>query len=163
MARLLTRPKGRVSGEAPPPQPVDPDRGGGGGGWALLTVAPNQVLAHLIRGRLAQEGIDVVLDAHNLSPGAWLHPFGDPLSPVRVFVRRSDMTAASLTLHDLEDLSEPADEAPMGRPGRAEAPTAPGGGHWARTALRVVMALVATTAIGGLLLFGPCVSHWFCV
>lgn len=152
-----------MSDEAPPPYPVDPDEGGGGGDWALLTVAPNQVLAYLIRGRLAQEGIDVVLDAHNLSPGAWLHPFGDPLSPVRVFVRRLDLTAASLTLHDLEDLSEPTPDVSPGRPGPAASRVAPRGGYWARTALRVVMALVATAAIGGLLFFGPCVSHWFCV
>lgn len=171
MARLLTRPQGRLSDEAPPPQTNDPGEGGGGGGeWALLTVAPNQVLAHLIRGCLAQEGIDAVLDDHNLSPGAWLHPFGDPLSPVRILVRRADLTAASLTLHDLEDLGEPGrDEAAVREQASGAGPRAAASGlgplsaRWGRIVLRGVMALVAAAAIGSMLVFGPCVSHWFCV
>lgn len=169
MARLLTRPQWRLSDEAPPPQPNDPGEGGGGGEWVLLTVAPNQVLAHLIRGCLAQEGIDTVLDDHNLSPGAWLHPFGDPLSPVRILVRRADLTAASLTLHDLEDLGEPARDDAAGRQasGAGSRPPARGLGpfsaRWGRTVLRAVMALVAAAAVGSMLVFGPCVSHWFCV
>ncbi|GAC1373843.1 MAG: hypothetical protein NVSMB32_17230 [Actinomycetota bacterium] len=184
MARLLTRTQGRLSDEAPPPNPLDPGEGGGGGDWALLTPAPNQVLAFLIRGRLVQEGIDVVLDDHNPSPGAWLHPFGDPASPVRIFVKRIDLTAASLTLHDVENLAEPPLEASPDGPGSAEAGIAgaagatsgaelrhpslsgrPGfpGPRWLRHLVRVVMALVAAAAIAGLLVFGPCVSHWFCV
>src|SRR5947209_14357830 len=105
MAPVLTRPPHRrPSGEAPPPGPRDPG-GRGGGDWALLTIAANQVIAYLIRGRLAQEGIEVVLDASNASPGAWLHPFGDPASPVKVFVRRTDLSAASLLLHEVDQPS----------------------------------------------------------
>src|SRR6266700_1749234 len=102
MAGVLTEPGRRLSGDAPPPPAHDPDRGGGGD-WALLTVAGNAVVAHLIWGRLAAEGIDVHLDASNPSPAAWLHPFGDPASPVKVFVRRSDLAAASLLLHEVDD------------------------------------------------------------
>src|SRR2546421_11993770 len=108
MARVLARPHGKASHEAPPPRPRDPRDGGGGGEWALLTVARNHVVAHLIRGRLAQEGIEVVLDSSNASPGAWLHPFGDPASPVRVFVRRAQLTEASLLLHEVDQVSEAA-------------------------------------------------------
>ena len=162
MTRLQTRPPRRSPGETPPPPPTHPG-GGGGEDWTLLTVAPNQVLAHLIRGRLEQEGIAVVLDDRNLSMGAWLHPFGDPLSPVRVLVKRSDLSAASLTLNDLDELDEagPDPVRPAGRLAlRAPPKTAAG---VARTAVRVLLALVAAMLIGGLLIFGPCASHWFCV
>src|SRR3979411_2681699 len=108
MAPVLTRPHHRrLSDGAPPPGPRDPG-GHGGGGWALLPVAANQVIAYLIRGRLAQEGIEVVLDSSNASPGAWLHPFGDPASPVRVVVRRAQLTEASLLLHEEDQVSEAA-------------------------------------------------------
>jgi len=104
MAPVLTRPhQRRLSDGAPPPEPRDPG-GHGGGDWALLTVAANQVIAYLIRGRLAEEGIEVVLDSSNASPGAWLHPFGDPASPVRVFVRRAQLTEASLLLHEVDQV-----------------------------------------------------------
>jgi hypothetical protein len=164
MAPVLTRPRGTPSNEAPPPPAIDPDEGGGGGEWALLTVAANEVLAHLIRGRLALEGIDVVLDSSNASPGAWLHPFGDPSSPVRIFVRRSDLPAASLLLLEVEQ------PPPVAR-GRAPGPlrTADRGRlgakrrRWPLLALRLLVAALAAVAVSGLLVFGPCVSHWFCV
>src|SRR5438309_9652249 len=127
MASVLSRPHGKVSNEAPPPHPRNPGEGGGGGEWALLTVARNQVVAHLIRGRLAQEGIDAVLDASNDSPGAWLHPFGDPTSPVKVFVRRTDLSAASLLLHEVEQPSG-AGQARPGSSGGDRAEGRPGAG-----------------------------------
>jgi hypothetical protein len=155
MAPVLTRPHHRrLSDEAPPPDPRDPHDRGGGGDWALLTVAANQVIAYLIRGRLTQEGIDVVLDASNASPGAWLHPFGDPASPVRVFVRRAQLTEASLLLHEVEQPSEVLVRHNAG--GRSRR-----GSAW--IGFRIVVALAAALALSGLLLFGPCVSHWFCV
>ena len=174
MASVLARPHGKVSDEAPPPHPRNPGEGGGGGEWALLTVARNQVVAHLIRGRLAQEGIDAVLDASNDSPGAWLHPFGDPTSPVKVFVRRTDLSAASLLLHEVDQPSGAAERAPTerARRGAAEGPEeaegataeeASPGARPLRMLFRILVAIAAALALSGLLLFGPCVSHWFCV
>jgi hypothetical protein len=154
MAPVLTRPDHRrLSDGTPPPDPRDPG-GHGGGDWALLTVAANQVIAYLIRGRLAQEGIEVVLDSSNASPGAWLHPFGDPGSPVRVFVRRAQLTEASLLLHEVDQVSEAASRRlPAGFTGK--------GSSW--IGFRVLVAVAAALALSGLLVFGPCVSHWFCV
>ena len=156
MAGVLTQPGRRLSGDAPPPPAHDSDRGGGGD-WALLTVAGNAVVAHLIWGRLAAEGIDVHLDASNASPAAWLHPFGDPASPVKVFVRRSDLAAASLLLHEVEDPPETEQE-PLRITGTAAGARAP---SW--TGFRLLVAAAAALALTGLLLFGPCVSHWVCV
>ena len=161
MAPVLTRPHHRrLSEGAPPPGPRDPG-GRGGGDWALLTVAANQVIAYLIRGRLVQEGIEVVLDSSNASPGAWLHPFGDPASPVRVFVRRAQLTEASLLLHEVDQVSEAASRRlPTGPTGR-ELTRRLGGPSW--IGFRVLVAVAAALALSGLLVFGPCVSHWFCV
>jgi len=158
MAGVVTQPGRRLSGDAPPPPAPEPDRGGGGD-WALLTVAGNAVVAHLIWGRLAAEGIEVHLDASNASPAAWLHPFGDPASPVKVFVRRSDLAAASLLLHEV-------DGAPYLEPDIETAPV-PGGAAGAAgpswTGFRLLVAAAAALTLTGLLLFGPCVSHWVCV
>lgn len=97
--RLRTRP-GSEGDRLPP---AEWDGGGGGGqGWVLLTTARNHVVAHLIRGRLAEDAIDAVLDMSNPAVGAWLKPFGDPLAPVRIFVRRSDLDRASLVLHEVD-------------------------------------------------------------
>src|SRR2546430_13033953 len=165
MARVLARPHGKASHEAPPPRPRDPRDGGGGGEWALLTVARNHVVAHLIRGRLAQEGIEVVLDASNASPGAWLHPFGDPASPVKVFVRRAQLTEASLLLHEVDQVSEAAARRlPAGAAGHHSTRRLEGrlgGSSW--IGFRVLVAVAAALALSSLLVFGPCVSHWFCV
>jgi hypothetical protein len=119
------------------------------------------VIAYLIRGRLAEEGIEVVLDSSNASPGAWLHPFGDPASPVRVFVRRAQLTEASLLLHEVDQVSEAASRRlPTGPTGR-ELTRRLGGPSW--IGFRVLVAVAAALALSGLLVFGPCVSHWFCV
>jgi hypothetical protein len=122
------------------------------------------VIAYLIRGRLAQEGIEVVLDSSNASPGAWLHPFGDPASPVRVFVRRSQLTEASLLLHEVDQVSEATRGLPPGPTGQHSTLRLEGrlgGSSW--IGFRVLVAVAAALALSGLLVFGPCVSHWFCV
>lgn len=164
MAPVLTRPyQRRPSGEAPPPGPRDPG-GRGGGDWALLTVAANEVIAYLIRGRLAEEGIEVVLDSSNASPGAWLHPFGDPASPVRVFVRRAQLTEASLLLHEVDQVSEAGRRVPVAHAGGEASRRLEGRlGHSSWIGFRVLVAVAAALALSGLLVFGPCVSHWFCV
>ena len=122
------------------------------------------MIAYLIRGRLAQEGIEVVLDSSNASPGAWLHPFGDPASPVRVFVRRAQLTEASLLLHEVDQVeadgrrlpaAHASDELTRRLEGRL--------GHSSWIGFRVLVAVAAALALSGLLVFGPCVSHWFCV
>lgn len=161
MAGVITRPPRHRSDAAPPAEP--PEHGGGGGGWALLTVAKNVMLAYLIQGRLAQQGIETMLDATNLSPGAWLHPFGDPSSPVRVFVHRVDLTAASMTLHDVELPNQDTGSGGLGPPGRAA--TGPGRLRefgWLRLVVGAMVALLAAAALSGLVMLGPCVSHWFC-
>lgn len=76
---------------------------GGGGGWSLLTVASGEVNAHLIRGRLTEEGIESLLDRSNLAPGAWLHPFGNPSAPVKILVRASQLEWAQLLFSQAEN------------------------------------------------------------
>ncbi len=114
----------------------------------LLTTAGNQVEAHLIVGRLAEEGIESVLDASNPAPGAWLHPFGDPLSPVRVYVRRRDLGRASLLLHEVDH--RPPDPGACGSPR-------------VRRLFWLVLAIVLL--MGGLeiLGFAPCALRLFCL
>lgn len=157
--------------DSPPPDLAEPG-GGGGGDWALLTVAINMIVAYLIQGRLVQQGIDVMLDSTNLSPAAWLHPFGDPSSPVKVFVHRLDMATASLILHEVDVDAAPAGAAAVVAPSGARAAlgaTKVGRRSiwrldqvWLRVAIGVLMALAAL-AISGAVANGPCVSHWFCV
>lgn len=83
------------------------ESGGSGGEWALLTEAPGSVVAHLIAGRLADDSIESHLDTSNPSPGAWLQPFGDPLAPVKIYVRRFDLEKAVLVLSEIETTPPP--------------------------------------------------------
>ncbi|MGH2708627.1 MAG: hypothetical protein ACRDJK_10075, partial [Actinomycetota bacterium] len=124
------------------------DGPGGGGDWTFLTTAGNQVEAHLIVGRLAEEGIESVLDSSNPAPGAWLHPFGNPLSPVRVFVRRRDLGRASLLLHEVDH--RPPDPGDPGPPR-------------ARRLFWLVLAVVILLAVLEVLDFAPCVLRLFCL
>lgn len=112
----------------------------------MLTTAPDQVVAHLIRGRLAEEAIESVLDTSNPSPGAWLKPFGDPMAPVRIFVRRGDFDRAALVLHEVDH--------------RPPDPTAPGPRRlrlfwWLAFATTLMLALLQ------LLASAPCVRPPF--
>jgi hypothetical protein len=113
---LIRRPMGRP-GVPFPPEPRE-ERPGGGQDWLLLTTARNEFVGHMVQGVLNAQGIDCLVDGFNASPGAWLKPFGDPLAPVRVFVRRFDLESASLLLHEVDH--QPADpDAPAGRRVRA--------------------------------------------
>ena len=176
MAGVLARSPGRLSEDLPPPGPDRPHGRGGGSDWALLTVAKNALIAYVIQGRLTQEGIESLLDAANGFPGAWLHPFGDQTSPVRVLVRRWDLSAASLMLHEVD---MPANAGPGSTgpgstgPGSSGPGSSVGGGVTevrrprASTLLRllvgVAVVVMAAAALSELVVLGPCISHWFCV
>jgi hypothetical protein len=101
---------------SPPEEPLE--RPGGGQDWQLLTTARNQIVGHMVRGVLNAQGIECLIDGFNASPGAWLKPFGDPLAPVRLYVRRYDLESASLILHEVDH--QPSDpDAPADRRIRA--------------------------------------------
>jgi hypothetical protein len=150
--RSLTRLRAATGQRSPragsPDPPERRDGAGGGGDWTLLTTAGNQVEAHLIVGRLAEEQIETVLDASNPMPGAWLHPFGNPLSPVRVFVRRRDLGRASLLLHEVDH--RPPD------PGASGSPKV-------RRLFWLVLGVVLLLAVLEVLDFAPCVLRLFCL
>lgn len=73
--------------------------------WTLLVTASGKVTAHLLSGRLRQEGIDAILDESNPSPGAWLLPFGDPAAPVKILVPTHQLEWAQLILNEAETSS----------------------------------------------------------
>ncbi|MGH2768591.1 MAG: hypothetical protein ACRDIF_06510 [Actinomycetota bacterium] len=104
-------------------------------------------MAHLIRGRLAAQEIEVVLDASNPAPGAWLHPFGDQQAPVKIFVRRRDLAGAALTLHEVDH-----------RPPDPDA----SGPRTLRLAFWVVLVVVAGLGLLEIFGFAPCVLRIFC-
>lgn len=103
-------------------------------------------MGHLVAGRLGEEGIECLLDTSNPAPGAWLQPFGDPMAPVGVFVRRRDLTAASLLLHEVDH--RPPD--PTAAPPRA------------RRMFWLVLAIVLLLAFLEVLDFAPCVLGVLC-
>ena len=165
MAGVLTRSPRRLSEDLPPPGPDRPHGRGGGSDWALLTVARNALIAYVIQGRLSQEGIESLLDAVNGFPGAWLHPFGDQTLPVRVLVRRWDLTAASLMLHEVDMPTVPAPAAGGASPSAREVTQVKRRRMTAvlRVLVGVVVAMMAAAAVSELVVLGPCISHWFCV
>jgi hypothetical protein len=130
------------------PPATHEDDGDGGGEWVLLTVARDQVIAHLIRGRLASEGIESIFDRSNPAPGAWMHPFGDPQAPVKVLVRRRNLEWARFSLEEVGH--------------RAPDPDAPGPPalRWMVVATAVVVALLLLLEIWD---FAPCVIGIFCI
>lgn len=142
--------QGRTKDSVDGPPPGASQRGrGGGNGWELLVVAPDEITAHLMQGMLEDSGIEVMLDASNPSPGAFLMPFGDPRAPVKLYVRADDVARASMLLKD-EMLTT---ESPEVEPARASS----------RTVLGIVIVLV----VGILMLieifdFAPCVIGAFC-
>jgi len=133
-----------------PPKSPGMERGRGGGQWKVLTVAKDQFTAHLIEGLLGSEGIDVVLDETNLTPGAFLKPFGDPLAPVKVLVRTFDFDAATLALAEVDH-----------RPPDADAKASPFVSRmWWLTIATVIVATMLTFL--EVLDFGPCAVGALC-
>ena len=133
-----------------PPKSPGMERGGGGGRWKVLTVAKDQLTAHLIEGLLASEGIEAVLDRTNLAPGAFLKPFGDALAPVKVLVREPDFDAATLALAEVDH-----------RPPDADAKGSPFVSRmWWLTIATVIVAAMLTFL--EVLDFGPCAVGALC-
>lgn len=133
----------------------------------MLTIAKNALIAYVIQGRLTQEGIDSLLDTTNGFPGAWLHPFGDQTLPVRVLVRRWDLSAASLMLHEVDMPAIPPPTAvPPGAPAAVAGVTEirrPRASAFLRVLVGLAVVVMAAAALSELIVLGPCVSHWFCV
>jgi hypothetical protein len=136
-----------------PDSPAPPHAGGGGGGgkdWKFLTTAQNLVVGHLIKGRLAEEGIESLLDTSNPAPGAFLKPFGDQMAPVQVFVREIDYEKASFVLYEV-DHSPPAPTAKGSRTTRL---------MW--TFMIALILLVAILRILEMTGFTSCILRPFC-
>ena len=82
-----------------------------------------------------------------------------------MFVRRAQLTEASLLLHEVDQVSEAAARRLRpGLPGHELTRSLEGRlGGSSLIGFRVLVAVAAALALSGLLVFGPCVSHWFCV
>lgn len=141
-----TEPDTRIPEGSPPKT----DEGGGGGGWVHLTSAPDHVTGDLLAGMLAEEGIETIIDDFNPSPGAWLKPFGDPLAPVKILVKKMDLERASLILHEVDHA--PTDEDAIHPETRRM--------WW--MAMLAVMAVAVLTFLE-IVDFAPCVLRLFCI
>lgn len=128
--------------------PTAPEGGGGGDRWVLLVVARDHITAHLISGRLHEDGIESRLDTSNPAPGAWLHPFGNPMAPVKVFVLERDLEWGRLII---------------GRPEPERSALSD-----SRPGFRLVLYLIITLAVAATLTvleivdFAPCRIGLFC-
>ena len=139
----------RHDGDSPPV--TQPGNGFGGGDWVQLTTAQDEMVAHLIQGRLAEEGIECLMERPSGGAGSWLKPFGDPMAPVRLFVHRHDLSPASIVLHEVEH-SPPDPSAPPGARLRL---------YW----WMIMLTIMAVTVLMALeiLDFAPCVLGIFCL
>jgi hypothetical protein len=135
-----------------PPKPMV-ENGGGGSGWRLLTVAKDQYTAALIEGRLLQDEIETFLEATHSQHGAFLKPFGDPMAPVRLFVKDRDYETACLILH----LCDTAQTAPAT------------GGRLRVRGVGLPLFTIATVIVAAVLAFleifdfAPCAIRAFCL
>ncbi len=100
---------------SPPTVLLDDERGGGGSGWVTLVRASNDIDAHLLAGRLAQEGIEYRFVKDRSAPGAWLYGGSNPWAPVTVMVKRIQFEDARIVL------AEASMEAPSVDPVRPHA------------------------------------------
>lgn len=147
-----------VARDGRPVLPGSSSSEGSGGGWTLLTVAKNGVIAHLIGGRLNEESIEVAFDTSNSAPGAWLHPFGDPMAPVKVYVHRFDLEMARALIDEVEDAvtQGPPIEEPRPSHKAISAAIRPS------LLLAVVVAITLMLAFVEIVGFVPCFLHLFC-
>jgi hypothetical protein len=136
-AAVGTRPPGtrRESGSIDlPPIPED-DHRGGGSRWVELTKAHDDIDAHLLIGRLQEEGLETRTLKDRSQPGAWLYGGSNPWAPVAILVRSIDLDSARLVLAEL------AFEAPAAEPQRPPSPV---------TRRRAAMVWWATAIVLGL-------------
>jgi hypothetical protein len=90
-------------------------------GWVQAAVAANDYEAHLMSGRLEEEGIEVVLEPFATGAAAYLHPGGDPSAPVRILVPTEDGERATATLESFDGTVE-VDEIDLAAEDEAEVP-----------------------------------------
>jgi hypothetical protein len=103
---------------APPLPPTERDRGGGGSDWVELLTAPNEIDAHLLVGRLTEDGVATKTIVDRTAPGAWLFGGAHPWAPVTVFVRRFQLDDARIVLAEIAvGLDPPAAESAARRKG----------------------------------------------
>ena len=103
---------------APPSPPIEHDRGGGGSDWVELLTAANEIDAHLLVGRLTEDGVATKTIVDRTTPGAWLFGGSHPWAPVTVFVRRFQLDDARIVLAEIAvGLDPPTAEGGGGRKG----------------------------------------------
>ena len=86
--------------DLPPPPDLLDERDGGGSDWVQLWVAENDIDAHLLVGRLHQEGIETRSVKDRSSP-VWLFGGSNPWAPVAIWVRRFQFTDSRIVLAEL--------------------------------------------------------------
>ena len=106
-AGVVTRPPGPLSGSGNVDRPPTSDEGrGGGSGWVELTIARDDIDAHLLIGRLEEGGIETRTLKDRTMPGAWLYGGSNPWAPVAVLVRAFELEQARLVLAELAFASD---------------------------------------------------------
>lgn len=90
----------RSIGVVPPPPAIE-GRSAGGSRWVELTSTPDDISAHLLSGRLLEEGIESVLEKNRKGADAWLHAGSNPWAPVTLFVRQFQLTDAQVLLAEI--------------------------------------------------------------
>ena len=83
----------------PPPALLETDDGGGSD-WVQLWIAKNDIDAHLLVGRLNQEGIETRSVKDRTSAG-WMFGGSDPWAPVVIWVRRFQFQDSRIVLAEL--------------------------------------------------------------
>jgi hypothetical protein len=82
--------------------PADPFEGSGGGsGWMRLTIASNDIEAHLVTGRLLEAGIESTTVKDRTGHGTWMYGGSNPWAPVTILVRRLQLEDAQLVLAEV--------------------------------------------------------------
>lgn len=92
-----------------PPTTVLDEDWGGGSGWVTLIRASNDIDAHLLGGRLTEEGIEYQLVKDRSGPGAWLYGGSNPWAPVNVMVRKIQFEDARIVLAEASMQAPAAD------------------------------------------------------
>ena len=131
----------RAHGGNPPPPVTLEDRGGdGSNSWVELTVARDDIDAHLLSGRLMEEGIETRGVKDRAAPGAWLYGGSNPWAPVTIMVRKLELNAAKLVLVEMAYEAPAAHPASLAEPARStERPAT----RWWVTALALGIVMTA--------------------